>query len=146
MSAPVLTPREVAVLRTASKADFSESQTFAREHSGSAVRELRVLCRHSLLYLSEARRADGKPTDLYSITRAGRRLLEQLDAEGMPLPVAERRAGIYERSADSYAGEELEPYEGRPGAMDAFTHPSRMGDRLHYRDGRVVPFPGKSST
>ncbi len=29
----------------------------------------------------------------------------------------------------------------RPGAEDALRIPSRMGDRLHYRDGRVVPVP-----
>ena len=36
-----------------------------------------------------------------------------------------------------YNGDELKPYEGRPGAMDAFDKPSKMGSRLHYRDGRV---------
>lgn len=36
-----------------------------------------------------------------------------------------------------YQGTELEPYAGRPGAMDANNLPSRMGDRLHYRDGRT---------
>lgn len=30
----------------------------------------------------------------------------------------------------------------RPGAMDADKHPSRMGDRLYYRDGRVVKMGG----
>lgn len=36
-----------------------------------------------------------------------------------------------------YDGAELRPYNGRPGAMDAFAMPSRMGGRLYYRDGRV---------
>lgn len=36
-----------------------------------------------------------------------------------------------------YEGAELAPYTGRPGAMAAHALPSRMGDRLHYRDGRV---------
>ena len=35
-----------------------------------------------------------------------------------------------------YTGAELAPYSGRPGAMDAFALPSRMGDRLVYRSGR----------
>jgi hypothetical protein len=30
----------------------------------------------------------------------------------------------------------------RPGAMVAFTLPSRIGDRLHYRDGRVTDMTG----
>ena len=37
----------------------------------------------------------------------------------------------------TYSGAELRPFAGRPGAMDAFALPSRMGNRLHYRDGRV---------
>lgn len=35
-----------------------------------------------------------------------------------------------------YDGRELLPYVGRPGAMDAFDLPSRMGNRLVFRDGR----------
>lgn len=40
------------------------------------------------------------------------------------------------RWVDSYDGRELKPYAGRPGAMDAFDLPSRMGNRLVFRDGR----------
>lgn len=43
----------------------------------------------------------------------------------------------YTPGESSYQGTELEPYAGRPGAMDACALPSRMGNRLHYRDGRV---------
>ena len=38
---------------------------------------------------------------------------------------------------DTYDGAELRPFAGRPAAMDAFALPSRMFNRLHYRDGRV---------
>lgn len=37
----------------------------------------------------------------------------------------------------NYNGAELAPYAGRPGANDALALPSRMGQRLHFRDGRV---------
>lgn len=40
-------------------------------------------------------------------------------------------------SSDTYRGDELRPYQGRPGAMRAFELPSRMGERLYYRCGRV---------
>ena len=30
----------------------------------------------------------------------------------------------------------------RTGAQDALAHPSRIGDRLHYRDGRVTDLRG----
>lgn len=44
---------------------------------------------------------------------------------------------FWERIRPAYEGLELAPYTGRPGAMDAMALPSRMGNRLHYRDGRV---------
>lgn len=37
----------------------------------------------------------------------------------------------------SYPCPELRPYQGRPGAMDAFRLPSRAGARRTFRDGRV---------
>ncbi len=37
----------------------------------------------------------------------------------------------------NYNGKELRPYEGRPGANDALALPSRIGNALHYRDGKV---------
>lgn len=33
-------------------------------------------------------------------------------------------------SRGAYSGAELKPYQGRPGAMDAFRLPSRIGSRL----------------
>ncbi len=40
--------------------------------------------------------------------------------------------------AGNYDGKEMRPYEGRPGANDALKVPSRIGNTLHYRDGREV--------
>lgn len=42
-------------------------------------------------------------------------------------------------SHQPYDGAELRPYAGRPGAMDAYSLPSRQGDsRVHYRTGEVM--------
>jgi hypothetical protein len=39
----------------------------------------------------------------------------------------------------AYNGAELRPYNGRPGAMDAYSLPSLQADRrVHYRTGEVV--------
>lgn len=38
-----------------------------------------------------------------------------------------------------YNGAELRTYTGRPDAANALALPSRVGSRLYYRDGRVVP-------
>lgn len=39
--------------------------------------------------------------------------------------------------AEPYVPVELRPFDGRPGAMDAFALPSRAGNRRTWRDGRV---------
>jgi hypothetical protein len=47
----------------------------------------------------------------------------------------------------NYQGTELQRTPGIPdGRMRAFDLPSRMGNRLHYPDGRVHPFPGSKPT
>lgn len=45
---------------------------------------------------------------------------------------------FWDRIRHVYEGLELAPYTGRPGAMDAMALPSRVGNWLHYRDGRVA--------
>lgn len=47
-----------------------------------------------------------------------------------------RRPVTNASSTRRYDGAELRAHV-RPGALDAFALPSRMGQRLHYRDGRV---------
>ena len=53
----------------------------------------------------------------------------------------------YQPQAWEYQGAELRQNPGIvPGRMHAYSLPSRIGDRLHYPDGRVEPFPGTEST
>lgn len=61
-------------------------------------------------------------------------------AKHTPTPICTIGASAYIPES-SYQGRELQPYQGRPGAMDAFSLPSRMGNWLHYRDGRVEHMP-----
>lgn len=44
--------------------------------------------------------------------------------------------GTVNHKKHPYKGLELAPFIGRPGAMDAFDLPSRMGNIRRYRDGR----------
>ena len=58
--------------------------------------------------------------------------------EGLEQPMtAGLRCTTNSASRGDYDGAELRPYQGRPGANDALAIPSRFGDELHYRDGRV---------
>ena len=55
-------------------------------------------------------------------------------------PLVVREAPVRNSNAKgTYAGAELQPFSGRPGAMDAYALPSRTFDKREYRDGRVEP-------
>lgn len=52
---------------------------------------------------------------------------------------------VYKPPADQYQGIELQPYDGRPGCNAALDCPSRIGNYLYHRDGRVVVEQQKES-
>lgn len=47
------------------------------------------------------------------------------------------RTYINNRMSERYDGAELRPIVGRPGATHALELPSRTGNELHYRCGRI---------
>lgn len=51
--------------------------------------------------------------------------------------VVPARTFVNAGSRGTYNGAELRPYQGRPNANDALALPSRIANRLFYRDGRV---------
>jgi len=51
--------------------------------------------------------------------------------------VAAPRTTVNSMVKEFYTGRELQPFDGRPGAMDAFNLPSVMMDRRTWRDGRT---------
>lgn len=56
------------------------------------------------------------------------------------VPTAVREEPVCNSNAKgTYSGAELQPFSGRPGAMDAYALPSRTSDKRIYRDGRVEP-------
>jgi hypothetical protein len=67
--------------------------------------------------------------------------LETIRAEGRARMAALQRRLQQAHMAAPYSAREYQP-SNRPGAMDAFALPSRMGDTLHYRDGRVTDMAG----
>ena len=64
---------------------------------------------------------------VYDITKQGRRAI------GM----AEEKPDFTPTDTHVYQGLELRDFTGRTGAMDAYYLPSKIGNKLHYRDGRV---------
>ncbi|WP_382155348.1 hypothetical protein [Hydrogenophaga sp. ANAO-22] len=73
----------------------------------------------------------------YSITPRGQKKL--LGLRGAPhLRQEQVRRTELMRQAASYHGTETTQPSNRPGSMDAFALPSRIGDRLFWPDGRVT--------
>ncbi|MGQ2992742.1 hypothetical protein [Variovorax sp.] len=143
MSTPLqLTDELAVVLRAVRMADFAEVGAIAKLCSIAVTTPLRRLMLAGHVRSHQSRRADQSRTRLYSISAAGEAALHAHDA------AARRQAAIAAygsavaqprttRSTGTYNGAELRPTVTRPGAMDAFELPSRVGSRLRYRDGRV---------
>jgi hypothetical protein len=146
MMPSVLTEELAAVLRTVALADLCEPSTIAKAHGHAVAEQLDQLHAAGLVMRQGARRLDRTRTTLYTISTTGRDRLQAYDAgfrhritagTSVPVMAAARTAHLTTRGL--YTGAELQPYDGRPGAMDAFALPSRMGNRLHYRSGEVAP-------
>jgi hypothetical protein len=75
-------------------------------------------------------RHDKADSERISITGAG---LRSIGAASTKVPLKPKA----KEKSQWYQGEELLPFDGRPGAMDAFALPSRRSDGLHYPSGRV---------
>ena len=148
MMPPALTDELAAVLRTVAQADFCEPATIAKAHGRGVAAQLDQLHGAGLVMRQAARRPDRTRTTLYSISASGRDQLRAYEinqvprlrvSTGVPTIAGPRTAQLTTRGL--YDGVELRPYDGRPGAMDAFALPSRMGSRLHYRSGAIAPAP-----
>lgn len=62
--------------------------------------------------------------------------IHKIRTSAVPISVSRNSRNVW--SWGDYEGDELKPFEGRPGAMDAFTLPSRRDDCLHWPDGSVT--------
>lgn len=92
----------------------------------------------------------GKVLDaVWELTDMGRQVLHNAGSRPVrtnthkrsKTPVSTIEARLQAINALPYSCPELRSFPTRPGAMDAFSLPSRMGNRLHYRDGRVERMP-----
>ena len=72
-----------------------------------------------------------KPHQSFAIVGQARVVKEILGDTSADMPILNSTA------RGRYDGSELRPFAGRPGAMDAFALPSRIGSRRIYRDGRA---------
>jgi hypothetical protein len=134
-----LGPEPMAVLHAIAQSDLSTASTIDHQAGRSVLKELSTLVEQGYVREHVDRRRNGVTATLYSLTAEGERAIRAADAAAtepsVPTVETPRTASP---SAGVYQGAELRPYTGRAGALDAFTHPSRMGDCLHHRDGSLT--------
>lgn len=131
---PPLNRAQIDLLRNVAQLGIGNAATLGAQRV-SHRRVLQSLAARGLVRAITVRTAARGDTH-YRITAAGTRALAlapRTHGAVVPSPVIARPLP----PAQIYTGAELRPYEGRPGAMDAFALPSRMGRRLVWRDGRV---------
>lgn len=112
----------------------------------AALGELPVSTINNLKFLGHASVDHTTSAARYSITPRGRAKLQglslrRLSSDAMKLEAARR--------ANSYLGDDVRTPSNRPGAMDAYALPSRIGNRLRWPDGRTTsldhPTTGENS-
>lgn len=74
---------------------------------------------------------------ILNITEKGERKMEELGPIKEKLPPQHASARRINIIAGTYDGKELMPQQNRPNGNDHLLLPSRSGNRLNYRDGRV---------
>lgn len=131
-----LTDELAGVLFTVACNDMSERATLAKAMGRSVRADVSQLQALGLVRSMKSTRIDGTRTWMWSITPKGS---EVLDARRGNVPSTAIATNRLPFSDELYVGTELHAYTGRPGAMDAYALPSRVGTRLHFPDGRVAP-------
>jgi len=151
MMGPTYQPSTIAILKHLQKHGPLTVDEFGKlKHIGTTAPGVRVA---SMVKRGTVARVDMSRPARYAITKRGLEAVtavangqgnlvpHTLVAAVQPQAVTQtahlQPAPACRASVESYKAPELRPFDGRPGAMDAFALPSRMGKTLHFRDGRT---------
>jgi hypothetical protein len=151
MMGPTYQPSTIAILKHLQEHGPLTVDEFGKlKHIGTTAPGVRVA---SMVKRGTVARVDMSRPARYVITKRGLEAVTAV-ANGMgnlvprtlvpvaPPPAVPQTAHLQPAPAcrasdESYKAPELRAFDGRPGAMDAFALPSRMGKTLHFRDGRT---------
>ena len=129
---PPLNRAQIDMLRQVAQLGIGNASTLGAQRV-SHRRVLQSLAARGLVNAITVQTAARGDTH-YRISAAGRReLLQAPRAHGAIVPSGTAPAPI--RHPGTYDGAELRPYQGRPGAMDAFALPSLINGRRVGRGG-----------
>lgn len=140
-------PKNVGLLKVLSRFGQCAVSTLAAhmpEEQDISAR-LRNMSKHGAV----RRCSVGKVSDaVWELTDAGRQVLRNAGSRSITISIKKSKtaqvdiaAQLQARNAAPYSCPELRSFPTRPGAMDAYSLPSRMGNWLHFRDGRVERMP-----
>ncbi len=126
--------------------DLTPASAIAQTLGRAVPQDLLTLCQQGHIREHLGRRFDGTAATLYSIAAKGLALLAEMDRTAVPEAGAALRGSAQPPNREAYDGSEMHPFDGRRGSLDALRHPSRVGERLYYRDGAVESFRIGDST
>lgn len=130
--------RELApVLEVVSRMNLASAAAISQTLGRAAPQYLLILCNQGQIRKQIGRRFDGTPATLYAITAKGIAALHELANAAEPSAPAPTNGPEPLGSRSAYDGLEMQPFVARQGSQDALRHPSRVGDRLCYRNGAV---------
>ena len=104
--------------------DLDEIEAIMDAEPGASLRS-RIARLRACGYLAGLKHPTSTRT-AYSLSDTGLRALRMVTSVTLGAVAAPRTT----HSRESYSGAELQPFTGRPGAMDAFAKPSREGGQL----------------
>lgn len=151
MMGPTYQPSTIAILKHLQEHGPLTVEEFGKlKHIGTTAPGVRVA---SMVKRGTVARVDMSRPARYAITKRGLEAVTAVaNGQGnlvprtlvamVPPPTAPQTAHLQpapacRASVESYKAPELRPFDGRPGAMDAFALPSRMGPVLVFRDGHL---------
>ena len=150
MMGPTYQPSTIAILKHLQQHGPLTVDEFGKlKHIGTTAPGVRVA---SMVKRGTVARVDMSRPARYAITKRGleavnavangqgnlvpRTLVAVSSPPAVPQTAHLLPAPACRASVESYKAPELRPFDGRPGAMDGFALPSRMGPMLMFRDGR----------
>lgn len=89
----------------------------------------------------KARKKLANPDATTTVRRARASLQPRRNPDMLRASTPAAAAKPFRPSVNHYQGAELTS-SARPGSMDALAHPSRFGNTLHFRDGRITDLAG----
>ncbi|MDM0029887.1 hypothetical protein [Variovorax saccharolyticus] len=138
---PSLNSDQVALLRALDKSNMAPSNALIKTGIGGVHETLKWLVEQGHVQEHPSLQCNGASSMLYSLSSNGQRALQQAGEAAAQRPVTAPAPvrGRTDTSGAVYMGDELRPFTGRAGSMDAMKHPSRFGENLRHADGSMTP-------